>query len=263
MFNRSHVKTVFDELDELELLGDNGTDDGKADEPGGDAGGDSGRAPAATEAADTVAKPTATEAAAAPDAKVAETKVAETKVEAAADSEDAEADQEEPDSRSGRWARVRRPLLVATVGAVLVAALGAAGYFGWQYKQLTDTAAAGRTALAVARNYAVTLTTVQSKDIDNNFTAVLDGATGEFKDLYSQSATQLRQILIDNKAEASGTVIDAAVKSATKTKVDVLLFVDQSVTNSLNPTPRIDRNRVTITMELVDNRWLASKVDVN
>jgi Mce-associated membrane protein len=57
-------------------------------------------------------------------------------------------------------------------------------------------------------------------------------------------------------------VVDSAIKSATKTRVEVLLFVDQSVTNTVNPQPRIDRSRVAITMELVDNRWLASKVDL-
>ena len=75
-------------------------------------------------------------------------------------------------------------------------------------------------------------------------------------------AAQLRQVLIDNKAMSKGTVVDAAIKSATTTKVDVLLFIDQSISNVVNPQPRIDRSRVAMTMELVDNRWLASKVDI-
>jgi Mce-associated membrane protein len=143
-----------------------------------------------------------------------------------------------------------------------VAALGLSAFLGWQLKQQHDTAAAGSAALAAARSYAVTLTSVDTKNIDQNFAQVLDGATGEFKDMYSQSATQLRQVLIDNKAVSHGTVVDAAVKSATKTKVEVLLFVDQSISNVVNPEPRIDRNRVEMTMELIDKRWLASKIDI-
>jgi Mce-associated membrane protein len=57
-------------------------------------------------------------------------------------------------------------------------------------------------------------------------------------------------------------VIDSAIKSATKTKVEVLLFVDQSISNVINPEPRIDRSRVAVTMELINNRWLASKVEL-
>lgn len=91
---------------------------------------------------------------------------------------------------------------------------------------------------------------------------MLNGATGEFKDMYSQSASQLRQVLIDNKAVSKGTVVDASIKSASKTEVVVLLFIDQSISNIVNPQPRIDRSRVRMTMKLVDNHWLASKIDI-
>jgi Mce-associated membrane protein len=161
-------------------------------------------------------------------------------------------------SRGNRWRR-RATVLV---GVAAVAALGLSGFLGWRLKQVDDTAAAGNAALAAARDYAVVLTTLDTNDIDRSYRQALDGATGEFKDEYSQGSAQLRQILIDNRAMGTGLVVDAAIKSATKTRVEVLLFVDQSITNAVNPSPRIDRNRVQITMELVDNRWLASKVDI-
>jgi Mce-associated membrane protein len=189
--------------------------------------------------------------------------------EAKGAAEDEAADAAAPDDDAGnetpagaRARRVLRKSIVVAGGILFVAALGLSGFLGWQLKQQHDTAAAGDAALAVARSYAVTLTSVDTKDIDQNFAQVLDGATGEFKDMYSQSATQLRQVLIDNKAVSHGTVVDAALKSTTKTKVEVLLFVDQSITNAVNPEPRIDRNRVEMTMELVDNRWLASKLEI-
>lgn len=162
-------------------------------------------------------------------------------------------------SRGRRWLR---RTLAAMAGVVFIGALGLSGFLGWQLKQQHDVAAAGRSALAVAQSYAVTLTSIDTNSIDQNFTQVVDGATGEFKDMYSQSASQLRQVLIDNKAMSKGIVVDSAIKSATKTKVEVLLFIDQSISNSVNPEPRIDRSRVAITMELVDNRWLASRVDI-
>jgi Mce-associated membrane protein len=162
-------------------------------------------------------------------------------------------------SRRRLWLR---RFFAAAAGIVFVAVVALSGFLAWQFKQNNDTAAAGRAALAAAQSYAVALTSIDTTNVDQNFTQVLDGATGEFKDMYSQSASQLRQVLIDNKAMSKGIVVDSAIKSATKTKVDVLLFVDQSVTNTVNPEPRIDRSRVAITMELVDNRWLASKVDL-
>lgn len=160
---------------------------------------------------------------------------------------------------SKRWLR---RLAIAVTAVAFLGTAGAAGFFGWQVKQQHDIDAASRAALEVARSYAVTLTSVDNAHIDDNFTQVLDGATGEFKEMYSQSAAQLRQLLIDNKAVSHGTVADAAVRSATKDKVVLMLFIDQSISNTVHPDPRIDRSRVTMTMELVDGRWLASKVDL-
>ena len=42
----------------------------------------------------------------------------------------------------------------------------------------------------------------------------------------------------------------------------MVLFVDQWITNVASPQPRLDRSRVAMTMELVDGRWLASKVEL-
>ncbi|MGW4365843.1 hypothetical protein ACWEKT_09370 [Nocardia takedensis] len=156
------------------------------------------------------------------------------------------------------WRKVRVPLLIV----VAVAALIAAGILGWQVKRDNDTDAAAAAGLAAARTYAVTLTSVDSGNLDRDFTAVLDGATGDFKDMYTRSSGQLRQLLLDNKATGKGTVLEAAVKSATTTRVEVLLFIDQTVTNTAAADPRVDHSRVLMTMELVDGRWLAAEVAI-
>ena len=156
-------------------------------------------------------------------------------------------------------ATVRR-FALPVVAALAVAALAAAGILGWQLKQQHDIDAASAAAVDAARAYGVTLTSIDTNALDQDFAAVLDGATGEFKDMYSRASGQLRQLLVDNKATGEGTVLDAAVKSASTTKVEVLLFIDQTVTNAAVPDPRVDRSRVAMTMELVDGRWLASRV---
>ncbi|WP_280310643.1 hypothetical protein [Nocardia abscessus] len=156
------------------------------------------------------------------------------------------------------WRKIRVPLLVL----VAVVAVALAVILGWKLRQENATDDAAAAGLAAARAYAVTLTSVDSGNLDRDFTAVLDGSTGEFKDMYTRSSGQLRQLLLDNKATGKGTVLDAAVKSATPTKVEVLLFIDQTVTNAASADPRVDRSRVMMTMELVDGRWLASRVAI-
>jgi Mce-associated membrane protein len=174
----------------------------------------------------------------------------------------ADTDAETPDAPPAPGTRWLRYTLTAVTILIFVAALGSSGYFGWQYTQQQDIDSASRAALSSAQRFAVTLTSIDTNSVDQNFTQVVEGSTGEFKDIYSQSASQLRQVLIDNKAMSKGTIIDSAVKSASKTKVDVVLFVDQWITNVASPQPRLDRSRVAMTMELVDGRWLASKVEL-
>lgn len=156
----------------------------------------------------------------------------------------------------------RRHVWRGAVAAAFVVVLAAAGYLGWQLWQERQVAQAGQEARQAATDYAQVLTSIDSAKVDENFDAVLDGATGEFKDMYSQSSEQLRQLLIDNKASAHGVVLESAVQSATKDKAVILLFVDQSVTNTNVPDPRIDRSRIKMTMEYVDGRWRASKVEL-
>ncbi|GJN99788.1 hypothetical protein NJB1907f44_25980 [Mycobacterium marinum] len=145
---------------------------------------------------------------------------------------------------------------------LLAGALALSAFLGWQQWQQHQVKLAGQQAQQAAIAYAQVLTSIDSNNVDQNFRQVLDGATGEFKDMYTQSSVQLRQLLIDNKASAHGVVVDSAVASETVNKVVVLVFVDQTVTNMAVPDPRIDRSRIKMTMEKVDGRWLASKVQL-
>lgn len=172
------------------------------------------------------------------------------------------ADAAEDDAPDKPAPRRGRSVLRWVAAAVLVAVLAWAGYEGWVLYQHHQEEVAADQALEAAKSFTLALTTVDPNAIDQNFTDVLDGATGEFKDMYTQASEQLRQALIENKAAAHGTVIDAAVKSATKNKVEVVLFVDQSVSNAAVEGPQLDRSRIVITMEKVDGRWLASKLEM-
>src|SRR6201998_4338907 len=91
----------------------------------------------------------------------------------------------EENQTGARWLRGRARALL--VGAVVAAALGFSAFVGWQLKQLDDTAAAGRAALEAARNYAVTLTTLDFQNIDKNYQQVLDGGPGGFRDEHSRA----------------------------------------------------------------------------
>ena len=155
-----------------------------------------------------------------------------------------------------------RGVRLAAVAAAYAAVFGGVAGFGsvlWQQHQMASAGAAGQNA---ADEFARTLTSIDSGNVDNDFNAVLNGSTGEFKDTYTKASVQLRQLLIDNKATAKGEVVASAVQSEAKNKVVVLLMVNQTITNTARPDPRVDRSRMKMTMEKVDGRWLASKVEL-
>ena len=180
-----------------------------------------------------------------------------------ADADTTDAEETSPERDEHEPVRSWRRRLIGGGLALLVAgSLATSGFLGWQLWQHHLVTRAGQQAQAAAVQYAQVLTSIDSAKVDENFNQVLDGATGEFKDMYSQSSMQLRQLLIDNKATAHGVVVESAIQSETKDTVVVLLFVDQSVSNSAVPDPRIDRSRVKMTMEYADGRWRAGKVEL-
>ncbi|MEV0673557.1 DUF3329 domain-containing protein [Mycobacterium sp. NPDC050441] len=193
------------------------------------------------------------------DDEVKEEAKEETKAESETDGEEVAEAEPESEGASGGW---RSRGLVGAVAFVFIASLALSGFLGWKLWQSEQVAKAGQQAQDAAVAYAQILTSIDSDKVDENFNQVLAGATGEFKDMYSQSSVQLRQLLIDNKATAHGVVVQSAVQSASKDQVVVLLFVDQSVSNSTVPDPRIDRSRIKMTMQKVDGQWRASKVEL-
>ncbi|WP_371685521.1 Mce protein [Mycobacterium sp. MFM001] len=167
-----------------------------------------------------------------------------------------------PSNRLAELETIMKYVRIGLVAAVFVAAFGVAGMLGWKLWDEHTISQGAQAARQSAVDYAQVLTSIDSNQVDQNFAAVLGGATGQFKDMYTKASVQLRQLLIDNKATAHGVVVASAIQSEAKDKVVVLLMVDQTVTNAARPDGRVDRSRMKMTMEKVDNRWLASKVEL-
>lgn len=168
---------------------------------------------------------------------------------------------EEPTTQKDTTANRARWVLPG-VAAIYLVVFGLVAGLGWQLWQQHRVAAAGAAGQRAAVDYAQVLTSIDSDKVDDDFSAVLNGATGDFKDTYTKASVQLRQLLIDNKASAHSTVVESAVQNASTDTVVVLVMVNQTITNASRPDPRVDRSRMKMTMQKVDGRWLASKVEL-
>lgn len=146
--------------------------------------------------------------------------------------------------------------------ALAVALTGAGGYVGRLQFERHQTDVAAQQAVAAAVKYAVALTNFDSQAMDRNIAVIRDGATGEFRQRYDKSHGLLRMVLLDHQANAQGQVVQSVVKSASTNKVEVQLFVEQLVSNIEAPDSVVDFSSINMTMERVDGRWLASKVQL-
>lgn len=155
--------------------------------------------------------------------------------------------------------RRRRWFAVVVLVAVLA---GAGGYVAWQRGEQHEKDVAAAQATSAASKYVLALINLDSKSMDSNIKEILASSTGEFKARYGKSNGVLRMVLMDHDANTHGHIVDSRVESASPSRVDLVFNVEQSVNTSDDPDPEIDRSRIEITMDKVDGRWLASKVEL-
>lgn len=187
-----------------------------------------------------------------------EVEVEDVEPTAVSDSEAPSSDDAKSSAAGLTWVRYA---VVGAVSAILIGALVFSGVVGWKVWRQHQIDAAGQQAQAIAVPYTEILTSIDTNSVDENFRQILNGSTGELKNEFTKASVQLRQLLVDNKAAAHGKVVNSAIQSQSPDKVVLLMMVDQSITNTQRPDPRVDRSRMRITMEKIDGRWLASKLE--
>jgi Mce-associated membrane protein len=75
------------------------------------------------------------------------------------------------------------------------------------------------------------------------------------------TSTVVRPTATQTNAVVAATVRAGSVVSATPDRVVTLLYVNQTTTSNRLKEPRTDFNRVRVTMDHVDDRWLISDID--
>jgi Mce-associated membrane protein len=167
--------------------------------------------------------------------------------------------------RRGR-ARVRaggRPSVTTLVlGLALVVALVLVVLLGLKVRHQDQQDSARRSAMATAQAYAVDLTTYDHAHLDADFQKVLANSTGSFRAQYTEASQTLRDLIAKFQATATGKVLETAVLSADTKHATVLLFVDQTVTNTNSKDPRVDRSRMKMSLDKQGGKWLISSLDL-
>ena len=151
---------------------------------------------------------------------------------------------------------------------VVVLALAAAVLLAvttWSAAELRDrrlVAEARVEALAAARSAAVDLLSYDYRRLDADFERARRHVTGRFAEQYGATTEKtVRPTATRYQAVVEATLVDAGVRSATRDRAVVIVFVNQTSRNTRLAAPQIDQNRVRMTLTLVADRWLVSEVD--
>jgi Mce-associated membrane protein len=185
---------------------------------------------------------------------------------AAASEADEPAEGAGPEAAGGPPAGVpiRRRAALATVVALVVLLAVLAGALALNYHRARVRAAAEVAALGPAKTAAARILSYDYRRIDQDATQASAVLTGVFKGQYE---AVMRQQIVP-QAPKQRAVVQAEVLAAGVTSVSpdgaqvvVLIFANQTVSNTSSAQPRVDQVRVRLTLDRVGGAWLVSKVD--
>ena len=116
-------------------------------------------------------------------------------------------------------------------------------------------------ALKTATTVATSFGTYDYQTLNADFARTRAYLTPSFASDFSKITASLGSLITQDKGQIVGTVQGVGVESLTGTTAVVLVFLDQKVTTAESSTPRLDHNRVQLTLALQPNKtWLVSKL---
>ncbi|MEV8308224.1 hypothetical protein AB0P36_12870 [Streptomyces flavidovirens] len=170
----------------------------------------------------------------------------------------------------GRTRPGRRGAVLAVLALLCLLGLAATATLAWQHREAERTAQARTAALATARKAAPVILSYDYRRLDRDFAAARGHLTKPFLDQYSKTtksvvaptAEKYRGVVKATVAKpAGGDTPAAAVVSASPDKAVVLVFMNQVTTSTQVSGPRLDLNRVRMTLVRTPQGWRVSAVD--
>jgi Mce-associated membrane protein len=162
----------------------------------------------------------------------------------------------------GWWRKLLGPGRFAALVVILLLA-ASTGYLGARAFALSGQATAladeRAQALSDASRFAVDLTSYDYRNLNAAFDAVVADSTAAFGAQYRTTSQAKAAQLRADRSVSRGTVVAAGIADETPGRsADVLVLVNQSITNTANPTPTTQRGELRLTLVRSDNRWLLS-----
>jgi Mce-associated membrane protein len=137
-------------------------------------------------------------------------------------------------------------------------------YLAVGYPRALTRSAAEAEVLAPAKAAAARILSYDYRHIDQDATATAAVLTGQFHDQY---LTVMRQQIVPQapkqRAVVAAEILAAGVSgiSPNANQASVVVFANQTVSNTATPQPSVAQVRVRLTLDHINGHWLVSKVD--
>lgn len=179
-------------------------------------------------------------------------------------------DEGKPARTTAKWSPARGGVLSAVLAVLVVVGLVAVALLGLQYQKADQARQARTSALAAAQKAAPVILSYDYRHLDRDFEAASGHLTGSFRDKYRKTTSKVvmptakkyRGVVKATLAKPpSGKAPAASVVSASPDRVVVLLFMNQVTKSTQISGPRVDLNRVRMTLVPTSDTWKVSAVD--
>jgi Mce-associated membrane protein len=144
---------------------------------------------------------------------------------------------------------------------VVLALAGLVGWLGYRAHESRQADALRTEFLAVGRQGALNLTTIDFEHVDADVKRILDSATGTFYDEFSQRAQPFVQVVKEVKSKSVGTVTEAGIESVSGDEAQVLVAVAVNTSVVGQPDQRARHWRMRISVQKVGDETKVAKVD--
>jgi Mce-associated membrane protein len=151
--------------------------------------------------------------------------------------------------------------LLVVLGAVLVAVVVVA-LLAWDLMRMDDRADARKAAQVVATDSVAAILSYDHARYDEGVAAAKTLMTDAFAEEYADTVDTVRPEVLETESVVKAEVVASSVVEAEADEVRALLFVNQTTTGQQLAEPRVDLNRVEVTLVRdPEVGWLVSDIE--
>ncbi len=154
------------------------------------------------------------------------------------------------------------PVLLIGLSVLALLLAGFVGYLAWSLSGLNDDAEARLTGRDVAAADVETILSYDHATFDKGTAEAEKLMTERFRKEYDDTVGLVREDALAKKSVVKAEVVASSVVEADSDRVEALLFVNQTTDAKDLKQPRVDLNRVVVTL-VPDGEggWLVDKLD--